>query len=79
MPETRNGITQAVELYQLSEILSIIPVYDGNPIFLNTFISYCGIVQNMAVDDQITLLVLYIKNKLREHAAKLVNSRNSST
>lgn len=75
MPETR----QSVEPYKLSEIFAIIPEYDGNPIFLNTFISSCNTAQTMAVDNQQLLIVLHIKNKLRGRAAELVNSRNPTT
>lgn len=78
MPETRSAI-ETVEPYKISEIFSIVPDYDGNPIFLNTFISSCTTAQNMAVGNQSTLLVLHIKNKLRGRAAELVNSRNPSS
>lgn len=75
MPETR-AAADAVEPYKLSEIFSIISEYDGNPIFLNTFITSCTTASNMAVGNQVALLVLHIKNKLRGRAAELVNSRN---
>lgn len=75
MPETR-AAAEAVEPYKLSEIFSIIPEYDGNQIFLNTFITSCTTAFSMAVGNQTPLLVLHIKNKLRGRAAELVNSRN---
>lgn len=78
MPETRSA-TETVEPYKLSEIFSIVPEYDGNSIFLNTFISSCTTAQSMAVGNQSTLLVLHIKNKLRGRAAELVNSRDPSS
>lgn len=95
MPETRQGGGQGgaggqggtgaqataltVEPYKLSEIFAIVPEYDGNPIFLNTFISACDTASDMAQGNQQQLLVLHIKNKLRGRAAELVNSRNPST
>lgn len=78
MPETR-ATAEAVEPYKISEIFSIVPEYDGNSIFLNTFITSCTTAQSMAVGNQSTLLVLHIKNKLRGRAAELVNSRNPSS
>lgn len=68
-----------IEPYKLNEIFSIIPEYDGNQIFLNTFIQSCNTAFNMAVGNQKTLLNLHIKNKLRGRAAELINSRNPST
>lgn len=76
MPDTRQTTALAVEPYKLSEIFAIIPEYDGNQIFLNTFISACNTAYNMAVDTQQALVILHIKNKLRGRAAELVNSRN---
>lgn len=80
MPETRQqSVSQTVEPYKISEIFSIVPDYDGNPIFLNTFLSSCTTAQAMCSDNQLVLLVLHIKNKLRGRAAELVNSRNPTT
>lgn len=80
MVETRQtSVAQTVEPYKLSEIFAIIPEYDGNPIFLNTFISSCTTAQTMSSDNQLVLLVLHIKNKLRGRASELVNSRNPSS
>lgn len=76
-PATNESIT--IEPYKLSEIFSIVPEFDGNPIFLQTFINACVHAQGMAVDDQRTLLTLHIKNKLRGKAAEIVNSRNPNT
>lgn len=79
MVETRQGANAAVENYKLSEIFAIIPEYDGNPIFLNAFISSCTTAQAMAEGNQVLLLALHIKNKLRGRASELINSRNPST
>lgn len=68
-----------VEPYKLSEIFSIIPEYDGNQIFLQTFLNSCNCAYSMAVGDQKLLLTLHIKNKLRGRAAELINSRNPTT
>lgn len=68
-----------IEPYKLSEIFSIVPEYDGNPIFLQTFLHACSQAYRMAVADQKILLSLHIKNKLRGKAAEVVNSRNPTT
>lgn len=68
-----------VEPYKLSEIFSIVPEYDGNPISLLTFINSCDMAYGMSVDDQRLLLILHIKNKLRGRASELINSRNPNT
>lgn len=70
---------QNVELYKLSEIFSIVPEFEGDQIFLNTFLNACDHAQRMAVGDQKTLLNLHIKNKLKGKAAQLVNSRNAES
>lgn len=70
---------QDVELYRLSEIFSIVPEFEGDQIFLNTFLNACDHAHGMAVGDQETLLTLHIKNKLRGRAAQLINSRNPAT
>lgn len=70
---------QSIEPYKLSEIFSIIPEFEGDQIFLNTFLNACDHAQRMAVGDQKFLLNLHIKNKLRGKAAQLVNSRNTET
>lgn len=69
----------AVEPYKLSELFSLIPDYDGNPIFLTTFINSCNTAMQIAVNDQKRFLVLHIKNKLKFRAAELVNSRNPNS
>lgn len=58
-------------------MFAIIPEYDDNSIFLNTFISYITTVLSMSSDNHKDLIVLHVKNKLRGHAAELVYSRNS--
>lgn len=68
-----------VEPYKLSELFSLIPEYDGNPIFLTTFINSCNTALQIAVQNQKVFLILHIKNKLRGKAAELVNSRNPNT
>ncbi|KAJ8948296.1 hypothetical protein NQ318_020783 [Aromia moschata] len=68
-----------VEPYKLAEIFSIVPEFDGNQIFLQTFINAVRCAFDMAVDNQRILLTLHVKNKLRGKAAELVNSRNPST
>lgn len=76
--ETR-APTPLIEPYKLSEIFSIVPEYDGNPIILQTFIHACNQAYCMAVADQKSLLLVHIKNKLRGKAAEVVNSRNPNT
>jgi len=61
-----------VEPYRLAEIFSIIPEFDGDAIFLGTFLQ----AYNMVVGEQRDLLVIHIKNKLKGRAAQLVSSRN---
>lgn len=68
-----------VEPYKLSEIFSIVPEYDGNPIVLSTFIHSCDTAYRMAIGDQKVLVTLHFKNKLRGRAAELINSRNPNT
>lgn len=77
MPDT--ATMEQVEPYKLSEIFSIIPEFDGNPITLQTFLNSCVYAQSMAINDQKLLLTLHIKNKLRGKAAELINSRNPAT
>ena len=76
---TNEDNTLTIEPYRLSEIFSIVPEFDGNPVFLQTFITACVHAQGMAVEDQRILLTLHIKNRLRGKAAELVNSRNPAT
>lgn len=66
---------QTVEPLKLSEIFTIIPEYDGNLIFLTTFISSYNTSQTMIVDNHQLLLVFHIKNKLLGR----VNSWNPTT
>lgn len=77
-PDTRgaSGSAAEVEPYKLSEIFSIIPEFEGDQIFLGTFLNACDHAYNMATTDQKILLVIHIKNKLRGRAAQLVSSRN---
>lgn len=65
-----------VEPYKLSEIFSIIPEYEGDQIFLSTFLHACECAYNMSNTEQKNLLVIHIKNKLRGRAAQLISSRN---
>ncbi|KAJ8967814.1 hypothetical protein NQ317_004049 [Molorchus minor] len=71
--------TGHVEPYKLSEIFSVIPEYDGNQIFLQTFLNAVRCANSMAIGNQRILLTLHVKNKLRGKAAELINSRNPST
>lgn len=68
-----------VEPYKLSEIFSIIPEYDGNQIFLQTYLNSVRCAYGMSVGNQKVLLTLHVKNKLRGKAAEIINSRNPST
>lgn len=65
-----------VEPYKLSEIFSIVPEYEGDQIFLQTFLNACDCAYNMSTRNQKALLVIHIKNKLRGRAAQLISSRN---
>lgn len=81
MPETRSQAAESkrdedAEVYKLSEIFSIIPEFDGDQIFLNTFLYACDCANSMANIEQKVLLSIHIKNKLRGKAAQLINSRN---
>ena len=76
---TENQGTATIEPYKLSEIFSIIPEFDGNPINLQTFLNSCIYAQGMAINEQKLLLTIHIKNKLRGKAAELINSRNPDT
>lgn len=77
MPETIQKPTSVIEPYKLCANFAISPEYDGNSIFLNTFISTCKFcLQYGFYDTQQALVVLHINNKLRGKAAELVNSRN---
>ncbi|KAJ8977809.1 hypothetical protein NQ317_000066 [Molorchus minor] len=71
--------TGHVEPYKLSEIFSVIPEYDGNKIFLQTFLNAVRCANSMAIGNQRILLTLHVKDKLRGKAAELINSRNPST
>ena len=68
-----------IEPYKLSEIFSLIPEFDGDQIFLNTFLNACNHAYRMCIEDQRLLLTLHIKNKLRGRAAQLINSRDTQT
>ena len=68
-----------VEAYRLSEIFSLIPEYEGDQIFLGTFLNACDCAYNMSTNDQQILLAIHIKNKLRGRAAQLISSRNPNT
>lgn len=68
-----------IEPYKLSEIFSLIPDFDGNPIFLNTFLNSCTTAFDMTVGEQSILLTIHIKNRLKGRASELVNSRNPET
>ncbi|KAJ8978098.1 hypothetical protein NQ317_018964 [Molorchus minor] len=57
--------TGHVEPYKLSEIFSVIPEYDGNQIFLQTFLNAVRCANSMAIGNQRILLTLHVKNKLR--------------
>lgn len=54
-------MAETLESYKISEIFSLIPEYDGNPIFLINFLPKA---QTMALGNQLTLLVLCIENTL---------------
>ncbi|XP_050310841.1 uncharacterized protein LOC126746579 [Anthonomus grandis grandis] len=71
-----NTSAHDIETYKLSEIFSLIPEFDGDAIFLGSFLHACDCAYNMAVGEQRDLLVIHIKNKLKGKAAQLVNSRN---
>ena len=78
-PDASGGTPNAqaeVEPYKLSEIFSIVPEFEGDQIFLGTFLNACDHAYNMSTTDQKVLLVIHIKNKLRGRAAQLVSSRN---
>lgn len=68
-----------IEPYKLSEIFSIIPEFDGEQIFLHTFLSACDCANSMATGNQKMLLSIHIKNKLRAKAAQIINSRNPNS
>lgn len=38
----KEGIAEIIEPSKISEIFSVIPKYDGGPIFVNTFICSCA-------------------------------------
>lgn len=46
--------------------------FNGNEIFLNTFLNACNTATQVAVDDQQKFLALHIKNNLKRKAAELV-------
>ncbi|KAJ8982457.1 hypothetical protein NQ317_000415 [Molorchus minor] len=76
---SRNGDREGdeeVDSYKLSEIFSIVPEYEGDQIFLGTFLNACDCAYNMANSDQRHLLMIHIKNKLKGRAAQLISSRN---
>lgn len=58
-----------IEPYKLNELFSLIPEYDGNTIFLSTFLNACSTPIGIAAGNQKPFLVLYIKNKLRDKDA----------
>lgn len=68
-----------IESYKLSEIFSIVPEFEGDQIFLGTFLNACECAYNMSTASQRDLLVIHIKNKLRGRAAQLVSSRNPNS
>lgn len=47
MSKTRQGTPSVVESYKLCEIFFIMPEYDGNVVFLNTFLSVCNTASSM--------------------------------
>lgn len=66
MPETRSQAAESkrdedAEVYKLSEIFSIIPEFDGDQIFLNTFLYACDCANSMANIEQKVLLSIHIK------------------
>lgn len=67
------------EMYKLSEIFSIVPEFEGDPIFLGTFLNACDCAYRMSQDDQQYLLTIHIKNKLKGRAAQLISSRNPTS
>lgn len=71
IPETNSG-TLAVEPYKLSDFFAIIPEYDGNPVFLNSFLDTCNTAHSMSSENQKVLLVL---NHQQSHllAYELIN------
>ncbi|KAJ8973092.1 hypothetical protein NQ317_006483 [Molorchus minor] len=76
---SRNGDREGdeeVDSYKLSEIFSIVPEYEGDQIFLGTFLNARDCAYNMANSDQRHLLMIHIKNKLKGRAAQLISSRN---
>lgn len=68
-----------IEPYKLSEIFSIVPEYDGDPINLGTFTAACDAANQMCTEQQAYLLAIKIKNQLRGKAAQLINSRDVKT
>lgn len=70
-----NRLFQSVP-YKLSEIFSIVPEYEGDQIFLGTFLNACDCAYQMASQTQKQLSLIHIKNKLRGIAAQLISSRN---
>ncbi|KAJ8979679.1 hypothetical protein NQ317_001079 [Molorchus minor] len=76
LPQAGNG---EVEPYKLREIFSIVPEFEGDQIFLNTFLNACDCAYQMASTDQKFLLTLHVKNRLRGRAAQLISSRNPNT
>lgn len=79
MTSSNDQTTVEVECYKLSEIFSIIPEFEGDQIFLGTFINACDCAYNMSSQNQKALLVIHIKNKLRGRAAQLISSRNPNS
>lgn len=79
MSESEMNNEPEIEPYKLSEIFSIIPEFDGDQIFLQTFLNACDCAFGMSTGNQKLLLVIHIKNKLRGRAAQLINSRNPSS
>lgn len=79
MATTWKTVSQIVEPYKVSEIFVIIHEYASNLIFLNNLICSCTNAQTICDENQLVLLVLYIKNKWRDSAAELVNSRYTTT
>lgn len=65
-----------VESYKLSEIFALIPEFEGDQIFLGTFLNACDCAYDMCNQTQRHLLAIHIKNRLRGRAAQLVSSRN---
>lgn len=65
MLETRQQITvSGPEPYKLSESFSVVPEYDGDPIFLNTFTSSCSTANSTLLENNTNLLALHIKNTI---------------